>query len=147
MTTIPLKKFLNTDAADAHDPSAFFAQSIAGDEWFKEKNEGQLAVDVHQTKDMLIITAPIAGVRPEDLDISIHNDMITIRGKRNHSSAIADEDYFYRECYWGSFSRSIILPTDVKADMVEATLKHGILTILLPKATTARLIKVRGIEE
>ncbi len=96
--------------------------------------DGQLTVDVYQDKNNVIIKSTIAGVEPDDIDISIDNDMITIRGKREKDRTIREDDYFYQECYWGSFSRSIILPVDVEADKVEASIKNGILTVILPKS-------------
>lgn len=96
--------------------------------------DGQLTVDVYQDKNNVIIKSTIAGVEPDDIDISIDNDMITIRGKREKDRTIREDDYFYQECYWGSFSRSIILPVDVEADQVEASIKNGILTVTLPKS-------------
>jgi len=108
--------------------------------------EGQLTIDVYQTDTDIVIKSTIAGVKPEDLDIQINNDMVTIRGERRKEDEIRDEDYYYQECYWGSFSRSIILPVDVQANKAEAIMKNGILTLRLPKAETAkaRKIQVRG---
>ena len=96
--------------------------------------EGQLTVDVYQDKNNVIIKSTVAGVEPEDIDISIDNDMITIRGSREKDRTVKEDDYFYQECYWGSFSRSIILPVEDDADKVDAAMKNGILTITLPKA-------------
>jgi len=98
------------------------------------EEEGQLSVDVYQDKNNIIIKSTIAGVEPEDVDITFDNDMITIRGKRQRDKSISDEFYFYQECYWGGFSRSIILPVEVLSDKIQATIKNGILTITLPKA-------------
>lgn len=95
--------------------------------------EGQLSVDVYQDNNSIIIKSTIAGVEPDDIDISFHNDMLTIRGERKHEKSIDEDDYFYKECYWGSFSRSIILPLEVQTDKIKATIKNGILTIVLPK--------------
>jgi HSP20 family protein len=108
--------------------------------------EGQLTVDVYQTPDTMVIKSTIAGVRPEDLDVSITNDMVTIRGMRHHDEETKDDDYFYRECYWGNFSRSIILPVDIIAEKADASLKDGILTIRIPKsdALVTKKVKVRG---
>jgi len=108
--------------------------------------EGQLTIDVYQTESDIVIKSTIAGVKPEDLDIQINNDMVTIRGERRKEDEVRDEDYYYQECYWGAFSRSIILPVDVEANKAEAIMKNGILTIRLPKAETAkaRKIQVRG---
>jgi HSP20 family protein len=98
------------------------------------EEEGQLSVDVYQDKNNIIIKSTIAGVEPEDVDITFDNDMITIRGKRQRDRSIKDEFYFYQECYWGGFSRSIILPVEVLSEKIQATIKNGILTITLPKA-------------
>jgi HSP20 family protein len=120
----------------------------SNNEWVAEDyEEGQLSVDVYQTKDSLIIKSTIAGVRPEDIDIAINNDMLTIRGKREVEETVSEEDYLYQECYWGGFSRSIILPCEVQADKVEANLKNGVLTITLPKAKKAKGIQVQVTEE
>ena len=109
--------------------------------------EGQLNIDMYQTKDNVIIKSTIAGVRPEDIDITVANDMLTIRGSRNKEEAIAQDDYFYQECYWGNFSRSVIIPIDIESEHIEADLKDGILTIVIPKAAKAKTkkVKVKGI--
>lgn len=111
-----------------------------------EDAEGQLTVDVYQTAESIVVKSTIAGVKPDDLDVSITNDMVTIRGTRRHDEEVTEEDFFYRECYWGSFSRSIILPVDIVADKAEASLKDGILTIRIPKADAllTKKVKVRG---
>jgi HSP20 family protein len=108
--------------------------------------EGQLTIDVYQTDDEVVIKSTIAGVKPEDLDVSINNDMITIRGERKQDEEISPENYYYQECYWGPFSRSVILPVEIVADKAEAIMKNGILTLKLPKADTTktRKIQVRG---
>ena len=105
--------------------------------------EGQLMVDVYQTPTEIVIKSTVAGVNPEDIDISIVNDMITIKGRRVLDENIKNEDYFYQECYWGSFSRSIILPMEIDSDRVNASLKNGILTIRLPKIDKNRVKKIR----
>lgn len=111
-----------------------------------EEGEGQLTVDVYQTPDQIVIKSTIAGVKPEDLDVSITNDMVTIRGTRRHDEEVTETDYFYRECYWGTFSRSIILPVDIVAEKADASLKDGILTIRIPKSDSlvTKKVKVRG---
>lgn len=108
--------------------------------------EGQLTIDVYQTDNDIVIKSTIAGVKPEDLDVSINNDMITIRGERRQEEQISQENYYYQECYWGGFSRSVILPVDILPEKVEASMKNGILTIRLPKADTTKTkkIQVRG---
>ncbi len=111
-----------------------------------EEQEGQLTVDVFQDDSNIVIQSTIAGVAPEDLDVSITNDMVTIRGERRQSFDAEEEDYFYQECYWGTFSRSIILPVEIDADRAEAKIKNGILTIRIPKANAAmtRKLKVKA---
>lgn len=108
----------------------------------EEEEEGELLVDVYQDGNSVVIRSTVAGVRPEDIDIDINNDMITIRGKRKDSSLIEEGDYFYKECYWGSFSRSIILPCEVQANKVKAALKDGVLTVVLPKSQKDKSVKI-----
>ncbi|MBI5734096.1 MAG: Hsp20/alpha crystallin family protein [Candidatus Kerfeldbacteria bacterium] len=112
------------------------ASGDAGVEWYSGEYEGQLAVDVYQTDNQVVIVSTIAGVRTEDLDITLNNDVITIRGRRYQDRAVAPEDYIYQECYWGGFSRSIVLPVEVDPEKVEASLKNGILTVKLYKIKT-----------
>jgi HSP20 family protein len=109
-----------------------------------DDSEGQLTIDVYQTDSDIVIKSTIAGVKPEDLDVNINNDMITIRGERKQDEQISPENYYYQECYWGSFSRSVILPIDIVPDKVEASMKNGILTIRMPKANNARTKKIQA---
>ncbi len=119
------------------------AEGVEGDEEWMSDYEGTLNIDLYQTRDNVIIKSTIAGVKPEDLDITIANDMVTIKGERKKEEKIAQEDYFYQECYWGGFSRSVILPVDIDSEHVEADLKDGILTVILPKAAKAKTKKVK----
>jgi HSP20 family protein len=95
-------------------------------------NEGQLAVDVFREGKTLVIRSTLAGVDQNALDISIHGDLLTIRGNRLTQDNINEDDWFYRECYWGSFSRTIVLPLDVYPEYTDAQLHLGVLTIRLP---------------
>ena len=113
-----------------------------GSEWLEDGYEGQLSVDVYQTQDDVFVKSTIAGVRAEDLDISINNDLVTIRGARHQDDKINADDYFYQECYWGGFSRSIVLPVEVKAEEAEASLRNGVLTLRLPKAAKGKVVNV-----
>lgn len=99
----------------------------------EEEEEGQLTVDIFDNGSDLIIQSTVAGVKPEDLDLSITNDMITIRGSRKRHEEVNEENYYYKELYWGTFSRSVILPEEVDSDRAEATIKNGLLTVKLPK--------------
>lgn len=109
----------------------------------EEEKEGELTVDVYQTSDMIVIKAMIAGVRPEDLDISITRDMVTVKGKREEEKTAKDDDYFLRELYWGSFSRTITLPEEIDVDEAEAIEKHGLLILKLPKLDKKRQSKLK----
>jgi len=115
------------------------------EEWVEgdENYEGQLSVDVYQTQNSIVIKSTIAGVKPEDVDIAIENDMLTIRGQRKIDEKIVEENYFYQECYWGGFSRSIILPVEVVTDKIDAVLKDGVLTVVLPKAKKSKGISIK----
>src|SRR6266404_5876080 len=116
------------------------------EEWMNDF-EGQLNIDMYQTKDNVIIKSTIAGVRPEDIDITVANDMVTVKGSRRKEENIATDDYFYQECYWGNFSRSVIIPVDIDSEEIEADLKDGILTVISPKAAKAKTkkVKVKGL--
>src|SRR3989344_5676692 len=107
--------------------------------------EGQLTIDVYQMPDEIVIESTIAGVKPEDLDINITSEAVTIRGERKREKKVREDDYFYQECYWGRFSRSIILPQEIDPDKAVANLKNGILTIRLPKLNRqkGRSLKVK----
>ena len=117
-----------------------------GEDWMADF-EGQLNIDMYQTKDNVIIKSTIAGVRPEDIDITVANDMVTIKGSRKKEEVVSQDDYFYQECYWGSFSRSVIVPVDIDSEHIEADLKDGILTVVIPKAAKAKTkkVKVKGL--
>ncbi len=130
---------LDEDTADAVEIAV---ENQTGN-WLEEEKEGELTVDVHQTADKIILKTMVAGVRPEDLDISITRDMVTIRGKREEERSVKDEDFFYRELYWGSFSRTITLPQEVEIDTAEAVEKHGLLILKLTKVDKGRQTKVR----
>ena len=109
------------------------ASSIEND-WFRETEEGQLSVDVFRKGNFLIVRSTMAGVSPDHLDIALNGDLLTIRGQRESNYEIKEDEWFHQECYWGGFSRSIILPVDVQEEKIKATIRNGILTIELPKA-------------
>ncbi len=105
--------------------------------------EGELSVDVYQTSNEIIIEAMVAGVKPEDLHLSITRDMVTIKGRRDGNTQVTHDDYFYKELYWGSFTRTILLPHEVEIEEAEAVEKHGLLIIRLPKLDKARQAKLK----
>lgn len=107
------------------------------------ESDGQLTVDVYQTPDEIVIRTMVAGVKPDDLDINITRDMVAIRGRREESSDSLDQDYFHKELYWGSFSRTIMLPEEIEVEEAEAVERHGLLTIKLPKIDKSKQNKLR----
>lgn len=108
-----------------------------------QPEEGELNVDVYQNQNEIVIKTMVAGVKPEDLDVAISRDMVTIKGKRESEKMIADDDYFHKELYWGSFSRTIVLPQEIDVDAAEAIEKHGLLIIKLPKLDKNRQTRLR----
>ena len=127
------------DDADLGEPIANDPQTAApvddqadptADEWEEDEAvPGQLAVDVYETKEKLVVKARTAGVNKNDLDVSIADNTLSIRGTLSAGEESGVENYFVQECYWGEFSRSIALPVPVKEDEIEAVLKDGVLTI------------------
>lgn len=116
--------------------------------WMEEENEeAELTVDVYQTPTEIIVQTMIAGVKPEDIELTIARDMITIKGKRGESRTISEDNYFTKELYWGTFSRTILLPQEIDTEEAEAIEKHGLLTIKLPKIDKEKKtsIKIRSI--
>jgi HSP20 family protein len=144
-----LRGDLEGDQKNDRNYLAMPANSKLNDEeqWFSEDYEGQLSIDVYQLDDKLVVKSTIAGVKPEDLEIYIHNDLLTIRGKRNQEIKEENADYLYKECYWGGFSRSIILPFEVQVDKIQAALKNGVLTIIMPKAPKSKMVPINVHEE
>ncbi len=118
--------------------------SIWADE---ESEEAELSVDVYQTPTSMIVQTMVAGVRPEDLEITIGRDLVTITGKREETRNIDDDNYFVKELYWGKFSRVINLPAEVEPEEIEATEKHGLLTIKMQKVDKEKksTIKIKSI--
>ncbi len=113
------------------------------EDWLGEELEGQLAVDVYQTKESVVIKAPIAGVKAEDIDVSVSEDVVTLRGERKEETEVSRENYYVQECYWGSFSRSVILPTSTVAEKAVASLKDGVLTLTIPKVAVEKVKKIK----
>lgn len=118
-----------TELAEAKEETS----SEQNNAWLDGEYGGQLAVDVYDSGEEFVVRAAIAGVRADDIDVSVNKDMVTIRGRRPAEEAAMAGTALYEECYWGGFSRTIILPTEVRADQVAASLKNGILKVRLPK--------------
>jgi HSP20 family protein len=120
--------------------------SIQGEKehWLEEEaEEGELSVDVYQTPTEIVIQTMVAGVKPEDLNISITREMVTLQGRRDRPTEVDEGNYFQKELYWGSFSRTILLPHEVETEEADAIEKHGLLTLRLPKIDKAKIQKVR----
>lgn len=113
------------------------------EEWANDEPQGELSLDVYQTPDAIVIKALVAGVQPTTIDISLTREMLTISGMREDEKEVEEENYFQRELYWGSFSRTILLPEEVDVDGAEASEKHGILMIRLPKVNKKRQTKLK----
>lgn len=119
-----------------------------GANWIEEENdEAELSVDVYQTSRDIVIQTMIAGVKTDDVELTIARDMITIKGKREYNQNIDEDNYFIKELYWGKFGRTISLPQEVEPEYVEATEKHGLLTIKIQKVDKEKknVIKVKSI--
>ena len=106
--------------------------------------EGQLTVDIYDDGGAIVVQSTVAGCRPEDIDIALEDNMLTIRGARPRAHQVDDSSFYYRELYWGSFSRSIILPEEVDFQKADAAIRNGLLTIKLPKKDRgAKKLKVK----
>lgn len=119
--------------------------AVPTDEWDEEEAQlpGQLAVDVYETRERLVVKARTAGVNKNDLDVSISDNTLTIRGTLSAGNEDNVENYFLQECYWGEFSRSIALPVPVQEEDIEAVLKDGVLTISFGKVKQDTVKKIQ----
>ena len=120
------------------------SKSGHGNVWTPEEaDEGQLTVDVYQNGNEIVLQTMVAGVAPENLNISITRDMVTIKGRRDAPSNITNENYFNKELYWGSFSRTVLLPQEIEPEEAEATQRHGLLTLRLPKVDKEKVREIK----
>lgn len=136
--------FLGDEAALPVEDTPSSAAPAADDEWDEDDNvPGQLAVDVYETREKLVVKARTAGVNKNDLDVSISDNQLTVRGTLSSGSEEGVENYFLQECYWGEFSRTIALPVPVKEEEIEAVLKDGVLTISFGKVQQDTVKKIQ----
>jgi len=136
--------FLGEDEMPVDDQGASVATAAATDEWEEDDAvPGQLAVDVYETREKLVVKARTAGVNKSDLDVSISDNTLSIRGTLSAGTEDDVENYFVQECYWGEFSRSLALPVPVKEDEIEAVLKDGVLTISFTKVKQDTIKKIQ----
>lgn len=143
MEEVPIKHSSKREIPVAKPKSRHIVKDEDMDEMEEQMEEGELSVDVYQTANEIIIEAMVAGVKPEDLHLSITRDMVTIKGRRDGNTQVTHDDYFYKELYWGSFTRTILLPHEVEIEEAEAVEKHGLLIIRLPKVDKARQTKLK----
>jgi HSP20 family protein len=134
---------LDDDFLSDDDDTTTSTSAPAQDDFFEDTEvPGQLAVDVYQTDDAITVVAPVPGVSKSDIELSIVENTLTIQGKRHANKEIKTSDYFVQECYWGEFSRSIILPVQIKEEEAEAELKDGMLSVKVPKAAQEKVKKI-----
>ena len=132
------------DSVTVADATAASEPAVTADEWDESDDlPGQLAVDVYETKEKLVVKARTAGVNKHDLDVSISDNTLSIRGTLSAGNEDDVENYFVQECYWGEFSRSIALPVPVKEEEIEAVLKDGVLTISFSKVKQDTVKKIQ----
>jgi HSP20 family protein len=135
--------FLSEDEVAADEGNA--QQPVPQDDQWDEDEPvaGQLAVDVYETKEKLVVKGRVAGVNKNELDVSISDNTLTVKGTLSAGNEEGVENYFLQECYWGEFSRSIVLPVPVKEDEIEAMLKDGVLTISFNKVKQDTVKKIQ----
>ncbi len=138
-----------TSDANPHVLSATMSDAQVDDEWIDQHlpTDGQLPVDVIETEDVILILSAVAGLKAQDLDVTVQADLVTIAGARHTvADQVPTEAFLTRECWWGNFSRSIILPAAIQHDRVTATLDNGLLTITLPKSQQPHQSKIEVID-
>ena len=124
-------------------PAQHIEEQVLGNPLYDEEEVGQLTVDVYDTPTEIVVKTMVAGVKPEDLDVAITRDSVTVSGKREEDRTVSETDYYHKELYWGSFTRTIILPQEVDVDEAEAIEKYGLLILKLPKLDKHRSTKLK----
>lgn len=141
-----MANFLHTSLSDLFNLAMFKRKNSAITDANTSTAKGQLAVDVFQTEDDIVVLAPVAGVKVEDVEVIVNEDVLTIRGMRTLDIDVPKRNYYAQECFWGEFVRSIVLPAAVNTSEIEASFKDGILQIKIPKANKIRMkiIKIKS---
>ena len=138
MLNVFKKDNLKTYKLETHEKDDFMP------DWLEDSlPEGQLMIDVYQTGEKIIVKSTMAGVDPDNLFISLNNNILTIKGRREHDSQVEEGECLLQECYWGSFSRSVVLPEEIESKKIDAVLENGVLTISLEKKYKDKQIKVK----
>jgi len=134
---VSLRQAMGKLLEDSFVHPAYIWPELRGDE---------LALDMYQTKDDIVVKTALPGIKPEEVDISITGDTLTIKGEHKEEQEVKEEDYMRKECRYGAFARSIVIPVQVKADKAEATFENGVLTLTIPKteAVKPKQIKVKA---
>lgn len=136
------KKLTGAISPDEHNNEE--SESLSVKNWNDtDDTEGELTVDVYETPNHIVVKTIVAGVKKEDLDVALSRDMVSIRGKRESEHNVDDGDYFHKELYWGTFSRTVLLPQEVDIEKAEAYENQGLLTIKLPKIDKERQTKLK----
>lgn len=141
-----VKKAIDKMKGQLSEEEFFLGDNISEEaaDWLSQAQpEGQLAVDMYQTERDIVIKAPIAGVPETDIDITVQPDQVTIRGERKEEKEVAEDQYHAHECFWGTFSRMVMLPVEGEPDKAKATFKNGILTIKIPKSKRSDVVKLK----
>ena|SRR3989344_4754528 len=139
----PAQPRISQDKPSTHIRVETEDSHITPQESMPPEEEGELTVDIYDKGDSIVIQSTVAGVKPEDLDVSITTDTVTIRGRRESGEEVSQDNYYYKELFWGNFSRSVILPEEIDDEAAEASLKHGLLTIVLPKKRRGVVSKLK----
>jgi len=127
---------------EVEDLGGGFSPSTSVENFVTQETEGQLTIDVYQTPDEIVVESTIAGVKAKDIDIDVTSEKVTIRGERTREESSSGKDYRYQECFWGKFSRSVILPQEIDQEKAHSSLKNGVLTLHLPKLQRDKARKV-----
>ncbi|MBD3311662.1 MAG: Hsp20 family protein [Candidatus Magasanikbacteria bacterium] len=139
---------LDTDRSNSASASASPSKITVSEDWHADHVEGQLALDVAETEDNIYVISTMAGATAEKIEVFIHNDLLTIRGNRNFPvTGEENMNFFHQECFWGNFSRTIVMPTDIKGDLARAEYKNGVLKIVVPKQSKGGRIPISIIED
>lgn len=134
-------------SSDVSDSDTASLSTSSAEQTYADEDDAQLAIDMYQTRNELIVVAMTAGVKLEGLDVSINNDVLSIRGIRSNPNKNMPDNYIHQELYWGPFSRTIVLPNEVDPDETTAEMSEGLLTIKMPKIdrTKTKTLKIRTI--
>ena len=135
-----IKEFLSTDE-DLDLGALDTPEELFSDEG--DVTVGQLSVDIYQTTKDIVVVAPIAGVNGDNLDIMVTDELVSIKGKREETKEVTDDQYYLKECFFGSFARTVTLPVLVVPDEADAVFKNGVLTVRIPKASQSKIRKLK----